>query len=146
MCRVPLESSRRALSKSQGPVRSLRASRKAMFMFSNGCPSAAELCGSDSAASSLARPAARSFRACLLASGLLHSRGSRASAWHHAFSHPSLPTADPRRARSDRRNCIAGESLNSSAPGATVLHFHTNLYVHVMEPGALLDTFSPLPL
>ena len=54
---------------------------------------------------------ARSSRACLEPSGDWHSRGSRAPACFHAFSHPSLPTPDPHFACADRMDCVAGMSL-----------------------------------
>ena len=57
--------------------------------------------------------------ACLEPSGDWHSRASRAPACCHAFSHPSLPTADPQYACSDRRSCITGDWLQDFQRGAT---------------------------
>ena len=143
MSRVPLESSPRAVSKSQGPVRSLRGSRKAMFR--KAVKTSPRVCCDSLRGSPCKHLCASSSRACLEPSGDRHLRGCRAPACCNAFSHPSLPTADPQYACSDRWDCVAGMSLQDIQRDRPHRASSTHFHLHVMEPGAYFHTFSSSP-
>ena len=126
MSRVPLESSRRAVSKSQGPVRSLRGSRKAIFQ--QGVKPLCEqhggaFCSTVVRRSVLAR-CARSPFPCTEPSGILHSHAHLASACRQRTWPASRHHICPQRACSDTMLCTAGDDCRifNEAPSPSCTH------------------------